>query len=126
MEPLRRPKKEVAPRHIPQVVVPVALGEVRGFVRDALKGTSLIDPIARYFSGWTFLAPYVRFSPVDATHTCIEVDVVGTARGAEALLFAQRRGEIDRFFVAIQDELDRRHRWDPRPPDNGASIESAD
>jgi hypothetical protein len=42
--------------------------------------------------------------------------VVGTVRGAETLLFVQRRGEIDRFFVAIQDELDRRARWRPQPP----------
>jgi hypothetical protein len=126
LEPQKHPKKEVAPRHIPQVVVPVAIDEVRGFVRDALKGTSLMDPVARYLSGWAFFAPYLRFTTVDAMHTRIELDVVGTVRGAEAMLFVQRRGEIDRFFVAIQDELDRRDHWDPRPPANGASIESAD
>jgi hypothetical protein len=108
IEPHKRPKRAVAPRHIPQEVVPVPIDEVRDFVRDALKGTALVDPFARYFTGWAFFEPHVRFTPVDATHTRIEIDVVGIAPGAETMLFAQRRGEIHRFFVAIQDELDRR------------------
>lgn len=95
------------------------------FVRDALRGTSLLDPLASYYSGWLFFKPHLRFSPVDAVHTRIEIDVVGAVPGAETLLFVQRRGAIDRFFVAIQDELDRRDRWRPRPPSGGA-IESVD
>jgi hypothetical protein len=126
IEPHKRPKKEVAPRHIPQEVVPVPVGEVRDFVRDALRGTSLADPIASALTGWAFFEPHLRFTPVDATHTRIELDVVGTVRGAETLLFVQRRGEIDRFFVALQDELDRRERWRPQLPSGGASIENAD
>jgi hypothetical protein len=111
LEPQKRPKKEIAPRHIPQEVVPVPFDEVRDFVRDALKGTSLVDPLASTLSGWAFFEPHLRFTSVDATHTRIEIDVVGIVRGAETLFFVQRRGEIDRFFVAIQDELDRRERW---------------
>ena len=126
LEPRKHSKKEVAPRHIPQVVVPVPFEEVRDFMRDALRGTSLADPVASVLSGWAFFAPHVRFTSVDAAHTRIELDVVGTVRGAEALLFVQRRGEIDRFFVAIQDQLDRRERWRPRPPIDVAPIESAD
>ena len=116
LEPQKPPKKEVAPRHIPQVVVPVPLDQVRGFVRDALRGTSITDPIPNLLSGWALFEPHVRFTSVDAAHTRIELDVVGIVRGAEALLYVQRRGEIDRFFVAIQDELDRRERWRPQPP----------
>ena len=126
MEPQKRPRRDVAPRHIPQEVVPVPFDEVRDLVRDALRGTSLADPVANALSGWAFFEPRVRFSPVDATHTRIEIDVVGTVRGAETLLFNQRRAEIDRFFVAIQDELDRRERWRPRPPTPRPPIETAD
>jgi hypothetical protein len=126
IEPHKRPKKEVAPRHIPQLVVPVPFADVRDFVRDALKGTSLVDPVASALSGWFMFAPHLRFTPVDATHSRIEIDVVGAVPGAETLFFVQRRGEIDRFFVAIQDELDRRARWLPKPPTGTASIESAD
>jgi hypothetical protein len=126
MEPHRRPKKEVAPRHIPQEVVPVAFDEVRDLVRDALRGTSLVDPVVQVAAGWAFFEPHLRFTPVDATHTRIELDLVGKVGGAETLLFVQRRAEIDRFFVAIQDELDRRERWRPHPPTGGASIESTD
>jgi hypothetical protein len=126
IEPHKRPKKEVAPRHIPQIVVPVPVDEMRDFMRDALRGTSLADPIAGALSGWAFFEPHLRFAPVDATHTRIAIDVVGTLPGAETLLFVQRRGEIDRFFVAIQDELDRRERWRPRPSTGDVSIESGD
>lgn len=101
--------------------------EVRDFVRDALRGTSLTNPyLALAWSGWAFFKPYLRFTPVDATHTRIELDVVGTVRGVEILLHAQRLGAIDRFFVAIQDELDRRDRWRPQPPTGGASLEITD
>ncbi|MCU1469321.1 MAG: hypothetical protein JWQ39_470 [Glaciihabitans sp.] len=126
MEPQKRTKNEVAPRHIPQEVVPVPFDEVRDFVRDALRGTSLVDPVASALSGWAFFEARLRFTPVDATHTRIELDVAGTVRGAETLLFVQRRGEIDRFFVAIQDELDRRERWRPQLPTGRASIEGTD
>jgi hypothetical protein len=126
IEPQKRPKNEVAPIHIPQEVVPVPFDEVRDFVRDALRGTSLADPIASAISGWAFFEPHLRFIPVDATHTRIELDVVGRVSGAETLLFVQRRSEIDRFFVAMQDELDRRERWRPQPPSDSASIEPTD
>lgn len=99
--------------------------EVRDFVRDALSGTSIMDPFARNLSDWEFFAPHIRFTAVDESHTRIELDVVGKVRGAETLLFVQRRGEIDRFFVAIQEELDRRSRWSPQPPKGGA-VESVD
>jgi hypothetical protein len=115
MEPHKRPKREVAPRPIPQVVVPVAFDEVRQFTRDALTGTSILNPFAQFATGWLFFEPHVRFTPVDPTHTRIELDVTGKVAGVETLLFVQRRGEIDRFFVAIQDELDRRDRWQPHP-----------
>jgi len=123
LEPQHGPKKEVAPRHIPQLVVPIPSDEVRDFVRDALKGTSLTDPFASALSGWMFFEPHLRFTPVDATHTRIEIDVVGRVAGAEAVLYVRRRAEIDRFFVAIQDELDRRNRWMPKPPADRAIDE---
>lgn len=101
--------------------------QVRDFVHDALRGTSLANPfLALAWSGWVFFEPYLRFTPVDATHTRIELDVVGTVPGVETLLFVQRLGAIDRFFVAIQDELDRRERWRPKPPTGGASLEITD
>ena len=114
IEPAKRAKKEVAPRHIPQVVVPVPIADVREFMHAALRGTSIADPLANVMSGFVLFEPHVRFTPVDDAHTRIELDVVGKARGIETLMFTQRRGEIDRFFVAIQDELDRRERWRPR------------
>jgi hypothetical protein len=82
LEPLKHPKKEVAPRHIPHVTVPVPADEVRDFVREALRGTSLVDPIASVLSGWVFFEPHLRFTRVDAEHTRIELDVVGSVRGA--------------------------------------------
>ena len=124
LEPTKRAKKEVAPRHIPQLVVPVPIADVREFMHDALRGTSIADPIASALSGFAFFEPHVRFTPVDGTHTRIEIDVVGTP-ATEMLLFVQRRGEIDRFFVAIQDELDRRNRWLPKPPADDRSIEGS-
>jgi hypothetical protein len=126
LEPRKRPKKAVTPRHIPQVVVPVPFDEVREFVRQALKGTSLVDPIAQVATGWMLFEPNLRFTAVDPTHSRIELDVVGRVRGAEAILYTRRIGEIDRFFVAIQDELDRRERWRRPRPTDGPSIEGAD
>ena len=111
IEPQKPSKKVVAPRHIPQEVVPVPLDEVRELVHDAVRASSLVNPITVALSGWMFFEPYLRFTAVDATHTRIELDLVGTVGGAETLLYVQRRAEIDRFFVAIQDELDRRERW---------------
>ncbi|WP_241701928.1 hypothetical protein [Leifsonia shinshuensis] len=108
LEPRRHEKKAVVPRRIPSEVVPVPLGEVPDFVRAALQGTSILDPFAQLASGWVFFQPHLRFVPVDATHTRIEFDAVGKVQGAETFLFARRRGEIHRFFVALQDELDRR------------------
>lgn len=108
LEPRRHEKKAVVPRRIPSEVVPVPLAEVSDFVRDALQGTSILDPFGQVASGWVFFQPKLRFVPVDATHTRIEFDAVGRVQGAETFLFTQRRGEIHRFFVALQDELDLR------------------
>jgi hypothetical protein len=104
-----RPKKAVAPRHIPQEIVPVPIDEVRELVRSAVSRTSLTDPVVPVLAGWAFFEPHLRFTVVDASHTRIELDLAGS-RGAEVLLFVQRRAEVDRFFVAIHDELDRRAR----------------
>lgn len=123
LEPRPKPG-EVAPRHIPNEIVPVPIGEVRDFVHQALHGTSLVDPIAQYFTGWMAFEGRVRYTPVDDGHTLIELDVVGT-RAAEMALFVQRRAEIDRFFVAIHDELDRRERRRPRPPAAGAVTDGS-
>ena len=125
IEPRKRPKREVAPRHIPQEVFPVPIAEVRELVQAAVRGTPLINPIREVLSGWAFFEPHVRYTAVDATHTRIELDVVGITPVAETLLFVQRRAEIDRFFVAIQDELDRRARWLPKPS-GAAGIEGTD
>lgn len=124
VEPHKRRGQEIAPRHIPSVVVPVPLVEARAFVHAALTGTTFANPIAQAIAGWMFFEPHVRFTAEDDAHTRIELDVTG-APAAEALLYVQRRGEIDRFFVAIQDELDRRERWQPRPPSDDKSIEES-
>ena len=116
VEPHEPHGREVAPRHIPSVVVPVPLGGAREFLRAAMTGTTFLNPIAQVIAGWAFFEPHVRFTAVDDEHTRIELDVTGRVHGAEVLLYPQRRGEIDRFFVAIQDELDRRERWRPQPP----------
>lgn len=121
----RHPEKAVVPRRIPSEVVPVPFNEVPDFVRAALKGTSLLDPFAQLASGWFLFDPHLRFVPVDATHTRIEFDAVGKVNGAETLLFTRRIGEIDRFFVALQDELDHRERRSRRPAD-GTAIGSGD
>ena len=125
VEPRKLRKKDVAPRRIPQLVVPVGIDDVREFVRDAVTGTSLVDPVASAVSGWGFFQSRLRFTRVDATHTRIEIDVVGTVRGAETFLYTHRIGEVDRFFVAVQDELDRRARWQSPPPGQTA-IEGTD
>lgn len=117
LEPSRRSKKIVAPRHIPQVIVPIPIDEVREFVHDAVRGTRLVNPVASAYSGWTLFAPRVRYTAEGSEHTRIELDVVEVVRGAEMFMSNQRRGEIDRFFVAIQVELDRRARW--RSPEAG-------
>lgn len=124
IEPHQRPKKEVAPQHIPQEVVPVPIGEVRDFVRDAVRGTSLVNPVTQVLSGWVFFRQYLRFTSVDAAHTRIELDLVEMLSGAEMLLYPQRRAEIHRFFVAIEDEVDRRERWRQRPPTVRTSIQA--
>ena len=126
MQPRKPPGKAVEPKHIPQEVVPVPFDEVREFVYDALMGTSLVDPVTQVLTGWMLFEPHLRFTPVDATHTRIELDVAGKMRGVDTLFFAQRRGEIDRFFVALHDELDRREYWRPQPPADRNSIESTD
>ncbi len=109
-------KKAVVPRHIPSEVVPVPFEEVEDFVRDAVRGTSLRDPLAQLLGGYALFAPRLRFVPVDETHTRVEFDAVGRVGGAETLLYTRRLGEIDRFFVALQDELDRREQRHRPPP----------
>ncbi|KQR54566.1 hypothetical protein ASF88_07275 [Leifsonia sp. Leaf336] len=121
LEPRKRSKKAVVPRRIPSEVVPIPLDEAPGFVREALRGTSLMDPFAQLASGWVLFEPHLRFVPVDETHTRIEFDAVGRARGVDTMLYTRRLGEIDRFFVALQDELDRRERT--RRPGNASSGE---
>jgi hypothetical protein len=107
------PKKEVAPRHIPSEIVPVPVAEVPEFVQSAVRGTILANPIAGAIAGWALFQPHLRFTAVDESHTRIELDVVGVANGVDVLFYQQRRAEIHRFFVALEDELDRRKRWRP-------------
>jgi hypothetical protein len=122
LEPRQGRKKDLAPRHIPNEIVPLPITEVREFMHDALRGTSLTNPFVGALSGFIAFRPYVRYTEVDATHTKIELDLVGLP-GAQLLLYPQRRAEIDRFFVAIQDELDRRARWGPRRRTDGLELE---
>ena len=117
--------KAIVPRHIPSEVVPVPFEEVQDFVRDALRGTSLRDPFAQILGGYALFKPQLRFVRVDETHTRVEFDALGRVGGAEALLYTRRLGEIDRFFVALQDELDRREQRH-RPPTGGQAIEGRD
>jgi hypothetical protein len=116
LEPRKRRGREVATRRIPQEIIPVPIAEAREFVRDAVSGTNLTARVPRFLSGWAFFEPLVRFTAVDAGHTRVELDIAGTRRGAEIFLYPQRRAEIHRFFVALQDELDRRERWRPELP----------
>jgi hypothetical protein len=97
----------------------VPIEEVRDFVRDALRRTSLTDPLAQVLGGYIAFEPRLRFVAVDETHTRVEFDAVGRVAGAETLLYTRRLGEIDRFFVALRDELERRER---RRPDTGGSA----
>lgn len=106
LEPRKRRRKAVTPRRIPSEVVPIPPGEAPDFVRDALKGTSLRDPFATVLGGYVAFAP--RFVAVDETHTRIEFDAEERVPGADMFLYTRRLGEIDRFFVALHDELDRR------------------
>jgi hypothetical protein len=61
LEPQKNPKKEVATRHIPQEIVPVPIAEVRDFVHDAVRGTSLVNPLTQALAGWVFFEPHLRF-----------------------------------------------------------------
>ena len=107
-------KQGLVPRHIPHIVVPVPIREVGDFVRDAVRGTSIVNPFVQIYVGWALFTPHLRFTSVDDGHTRIELDLVGP-RIAEVLLHAQRLGEIDRFFVAMGDELAcRKRRNSPR------------
>ena len=116
LEPRKSRKREVVAPHIPQVVVPIELANVRDFLREALTRTSFSNPYVQSLTAFAFFEPHVRFSEVDAAHTRIELDVTSRVRGAQVLFFTYRRAEIDRFFIGIQDELDRRARW-ARPLD---------
>lgn len=115
MRPRKSDKNDVEPKRLPHVVVPVPIGEVRDFVRQAVKGTSLVDPVAQVFSGFVLFEQRLRYSTVDATHTRIEIDVSEKVPGADVFLYTRRVGIIDRFFVAIQDELDSHERWHDEP-----------
>ena len=117
--------KAVVLRRIPSEVVPVPIEEVRDFVRDAVRGTSLRDPFAQVLGGYALFEPQLRFVRVDETHTRVEFDAVERVAGAETLLYTRRLGEIDRFFVALRDELDRRERR-RRPPSDGRAIAGAE
>ncbi len=88
--------------------MPIPPEEARDFVRAALTGTSLRDPFVQLGTLFILFEPHLRFIPVDATHTRIEFDAVGVVPGADVLLYTRKLGEIDRFFVALRDELDRR------------------
>jgi hypothetical protein len=118
-------KNALVPRHIPSEVVPVPFEEVETFVRDALRGTSLRDPLAQILGGYALFAPHLHFVPVDESHTRVEFDAVGRVGGAETLLYTRRLGEIDRFFVALRDELDRREQQ-RRPPAGDRAIDDGD
>jgi hypothetical protein len=104
----RRRRRELAPRHIPHVDVPIPIGEAREFLRDALRGTSIVDPVARLITSRWMFEPHVRFTELDEGSTRIELDMTALTPGAMSLLYPARRAEIDRFFIAIDDELDRR------------------
>ena len=132
LEPRHPSKKRVAPRHVPELVVPVPIEGVRQLVEDATRGTTLSTILGRFYTGWMLLDMKLRVAPVDAVHTRIEIEVTAGDGLPEALLYQQRRSMIDRFFVAIRDELNRRARWqypqapaaleegrDPAPPSQG-------
>ena len=53
----------------------------------------------------------MRLSPADALHTRIEIEVNSRGKVLDTLGHQQNRAMVDRFFVAIQDELDRRAQW---------------
>ncbi|RFA06571.1 hypothetical protein B7R21_19575 [Subtercola boreus] len=124
--PRRGDKNDVEPKRLPHVVVPVPIGEVRDFVRHAVKGTSLVDPVAQVFSGFVLFEQRLRYTAVDATHTRIEIDVSEKVPGADVLLYTRRVGVIDRFFVAVQDELDSRERRYHRPEAKAAVTEQVE
>lgn len=119
LEPQKRPKKRLARRHIPQVVVPVPFDEAQEFVHDAVMGTSLNNFVAQAYGGWALFGPRIRLTPVDDEHTLIELDGARNVRGMETMLHAQRLGEVHRFFIAYEDELARRERSLPQLPDRG-------
>jgi hypothetical protein len=125
LEPEKRPKRGLARRRIPQVVVPVPIDQAPDFVRDAVMGTSLNNVVAQVYGGWALFSPRIRLTAVDDEHTLIELDVADRVRGVGTLLHAQRLGEVHRFFIAFEDELARRERSQPQPRDLGR-IEGAE
>ena len=94
--------------------------EIDAFVRDAVKGTSLTDPFAQVLGGYVAFRPQLRFVAVDETHTRVEFDAVERIAGADVLLYTRKLGEIDRFFVALRDELERRESRRRRKSGGGA------
>ncbi|MBX3098755.1 MAG: hypothetical protein KF761_04180 [Salinibacterium sp.] len=118
MEPRQPTEGEVAPKRFPQEVVPVPIEDLRELLVEATRNTTLTTFFGQFYTGWMLLDMKLRVTPVDSGHTRIEVEVTGKNGMFDTLLFVQRRSAIDRFFVAIQDEVDRRARWrsDPHKP----------
>jgi len=111
-------KNEVAQEHVPQLVVPVPVEEVRAMVSDETRDTTLTSYFGRYCAGWLLTGMRLRMTPVDSAHTRIEIEVASNGKVLDVLLYQQNRSMVDRFFVAIQDELDRRARWHyAQPPE---------
>ena len=110
LEPRHPSKKQVAPKHVPQLVVPVPIEKVRAMVRDATRDSTL-NSFGRIYGGWLLGGVRMRLSPADALHTRIEIEVNSRGKVLDTLGHQQNRAMVDRFFVAIQDELDRRAQW---------------
>lgn len=107
------PNRDLAPRRNPQLVVPVSIETVHELVADATRNTTLGTIAGQYYSGWMLLDMKVRYTPIDSEQTRIELAATGKTPAIDALLFVQRRAAIHRFFIAIDDELERRKRWRP-------------
>jgi len=116
LEPRHPSKKQVAPKRVPQLVVPVPVEEVEELVQDAARDTTLTTILGRIYAGWMASGMRLRVTQIDRESTRIEIEVASNGRLLDTLLYQQNRSMVDRFFVAIQDELDRRARWRPAHP----------
>ena len=116
LEPRHPSKKQVAPKHVPQLVVPVPVQEIQELVRDAARDTTLTTILGRVYAGWMASGMRLRVTPIDGESARIEIEVASNGRLLDTLLYQQNRSMVDRLFVAIQDELDRRARWRPAHP----------